>query len=101
MLQGLTGIHLVIILGIVLLLFGATKLPALAKGVGQSINIFKKEMDNDDRKKDGTASSDAAANASAAPVQQPTTQYPSSNGVQQPIVNPGPSGQPNGDSRSL
>jgi sec-independent protein translocase protein TatA len=102
--QGLTGIHLVIILGIVLLLFGATKLPALAKGLGQSINIFKKEMDTDGRKKTGTASPDAAAydaNASAAPVQQPTAQYPSSNGVQQPVVNPGPSAQPNSDSRSL
>ena len=29
---------------IVLLLFGATKLPALAKSVGQSAKIFKSEM---------------------------------------------------------
>ncbi|PYY39110.1 MULTISPECIES: twin-arginine translocase TatA/TatE family subunit [unclassified Curtobacterium] len=99
MLQGLTGIHLVIILGIVLLLFGATKLPALAKGLGQSINVFKKEMGTDDGKKTGAASTDGTANA--APVQQPTAQYPSSNGVQEPVVNPGPSTQPNSDSRSL
>ena len=44
MLGNLTGLHLLIILGIVILLFGATKLPALAKGLGQSITIFKKEM---------------------------------------------------------
>jgi sec-independent protein translocase protein TatA len=99
MFQGLTGIHLVIILGIVLLLFGATKLPALAKGLGQSINIFKKEMGTEDGKKAGNASTDATA--TAAPVQQPTAHYPSNNSDQQPVVNPGASTQPNSDSRSL
>lgn len=44
MLGNLTGIHLLIILGIVVLLFGATKLPALAKGIGQSLNIFRSEI---------------------------------------------------------
>ena len=39
-----TGWHLLLILGIVLLLFGATKLPALAKSVGQSMRVFRKEM---------------------------------------------------------
>ncbi|HEU0257703.1 MAG TPA: Sec-independent protein translocase subunit TatA [Microbacteriaceae bacterium] len=41
-----TGWHLVIILAIVLLLFGAPKLPALAKSVGQSMRIFRGEMKN-------------------------------------------------------
>ena len=50
MLGNLGGVHLLIILGIVILLFGATKLPALAKGLGQSINIFKKEMSDDEKK---------------------------------------------------
>ena len=40
----LTGWHLVIILAVVVLLFGATKLPALAKGVGSSIRIFRGEI---------------------------------------------------------
>lgn len=44
MLGNLTGVHLLIILGIVVLLFGATKLPALAKGIGQSLNIFRSEI---------------------------------------------------------
>ena len=44
MLNGLTGWHAVIILVVVVLLFGATKLPALAKSVGQSMKIFKNEM---------------------------------------------------------
>jgi len=38
--------HLLIILAIVLLLFGAPKLPALAKSVGQSMRIFRGEMKN-------------------------------------------------------
>ena len=44
MLSGLTGWHALIILAVVLLVFGATKLPALAKGLGQSVRIFQKEM---------------------------------------------------------
>lgn len=44
MLGDLTGWHMLIILAVVLLLFGATKLPALSKGIGQSIRIFRNEM---------------------------------------------------------
>jgi len=40
----LTGWHLLIVLAIVVLIFGAAKLPALAKSVGQSARIFKSEM---------------------------------------------------------
>jgi sec-independent protein translocase protein TatA len=45
--------HLVVIVLVVLVLFGASKLPVFAKGLGQSIKIFKREMDDiktDDRK---------------------------------------------------
>lgn len=41
---GLTGWHLLIVLAVILLLFGAAKLPALAKSVGQSARVFKGEM---------------------------------------------------------
>ncbi|WP_429607866.1 twin-arginine translocase TatA/TatE family subunit, partial [Staphylococcus aureus] len=41
MFAGLTGWHLLIILAVILLLFGAPKLPALAKSIGQSMRIFK------------------------------------------------------------
>ncbi|MBM7024566.1 Sec-independent protein translocase subunit TatA [Clavibacter zhangzhiyongii] len=44
MLGNLTGWHLVIILVVIVLLFGSTKLPALAKSVGQSMRIFKGEV---------------------------------------------------------
>ena len=39
-----SGSHWLIVFGIVLLLFGAKKIPELAKGVGQGIRNFKKEM---------------------------------------------------------
>lgn len=48
MFQGFTGWHALIILVVVLLLFGATKLPALAKSVGQSMKVFKNEMKTTD-----------------------------------------------------
>lgn len=48
MLGNLNGWHLVIILFLVLLLFGAPKLPGLARSVGQSMKIFKSEIKNND-----------------------------------------------------
>jgi sec-independent protein translocase protein TatA len=49
-----TGWHLIAIVLVVLVLFGATKLPVFAKGLGQSIKIFRKEMTDvqDDMAKD-------------------------------------------------
>jgi sec-independent protein translocase protein TatA len=38
-----TGWHLIAILVVILLLFGATRLPALSKSLGQSMRIFKNE----------------------------------------------------------
>lgn len=55
--------HLLIILAVILLLFGAAKLPALAKSLGQSARVFKgemKAMKNDD-------ASDAANTGATAP----------------------------------
>lgn len=40
----LQGWHLIVILVVILLLFGAAKLPALAKSMGQSARVFKGEM---------------------------------------------------------
>lgn len=61
MLQGLTGWHFLIILAVILLLFGAAKLPALAKSMGQSARVFKGEMkamkDDDPKTEPGTAAS--------------------------------------------
>lgn len=81
MLGNLTGWHLLIVLAVVLLLFGAAKLPALAKSVGQSARVFKgemKAMKEDDAattKSDPLASSaDGAAQTNAADaVRSPDT----------------------------
>ena len=40
--------HWLIVLIVVVLLFGAKKIPELAKGLGQVIKTFKKEMEEDD-----------------------------------------------------
>ena len=67
MFAGLTGWHLLIILAVILLLFGAPKLPALAKSIGQSMRIFKGEVD--ELKKDGK---DGAADGTASGTAQNT-----------------------------
>lgn len=58
MLGGLQGWHLLIVLAVILLLFGAAKLPALAKSMGQSARVFKGEMkamkDDDAARADST-----------------------------------------------
>ena len=46
------GWHFLVLLLVVLLLFGVNRLPALAKSVGQSLKIFKREVQDlaeDDR----------------------------------------------------
>jgi sec-independent protein translocase protein TatA len=43
-----SGSHWLIVFGIVILLFGAKKIPELAKGFGQGIRNFKKEMKEED-----------------------------------------------------
>jgi sec-independent protein translocase protein TatA len=67
MLGNLSGWHLLIIIAVVLLLFGAPKLPGLARSLGQSMRIFKsevKQMKDEEKPAETTeASSDAAPKA--------------------------------------
>ena len=44
MLRNISAWHVVIVLLVVVLLFGAKRLPDLAKSVGQSMKIFKNEV---------------------------------------------------------
>jgi sec-independent protein translocase protein TatA len=70
------GPHLWIILIIILLLFGAAKLPALAKSMGQSARVFKGEMKA--MKEDDAASSDSTANSTtASTTDAPAAEKPS------------------------
>lgn len=50
--------ELIIILVIVVLLFGARKLPELARGLGQSAREFRKGMDSNEEKKAEEAKSE-------------------------------------------
>jgi sec-independent protein translocase protein TatA len=54
-----------VVLAVVLLLFGATRLPALARSIGQSTKIFREEMKTDKPTAD-SATPDAAGTAKAA-----------------------------------
>lgn len=45
--MGISVQQLLIILVIIVLLFGAKKIPELAKGVGKGIKSFKAEMEDD------------------------------------------------------
>ncbi|WP_020573850.1 twin-arginine translocase TatA/TatE family subunit [Actinopolymorpha alba] len=59
--MGSLGPTELIIIGVVLvLLFGATRLPQTAKGIGQALKIFKKELRDEDKPQ-----------AEAAPAAQP------------------------------
>ena len=49
MFANLTGWHALIILAVVLLIFGAAKLPALARSIGQSVKILQKEVQTKDK----------------------------------------------------
>lgn len=44
MLSNLNGWHLLIVILVVLLIFGAPKLPGLARSLGQSMRIFRQEV---------------------------------------------------------
>lgn len=59
---GLGGTELIVILVIILLLFGGAKLPALAKGLGQSVKEFKNASKDDDDSKKEEKKSDKPGN---------------------------------------
>lgn len=64
----LQGWEWVIILAIVLLLWGAPKLPGLAKSMAQSMRIFKKEIGTDGKPKVAEAKPEAVVAAAEAEV---------------------------------
>ncbi len=50
--------HLLVILGIALLVFGPKKLPELGKGIGDGIRGFKSAINGSDESADKTATGD-------------------------------------------
>lgn len=70
MFGNISGPTLLVILFIVLLLFGAPKLPALARSLGQSMKILKKEVTPEEKAEAeaGTATATAAPVADVTPA---------------------------------
>jgi len=66
--MGIHGWQWLLILAIILLLFGAAKLPALAKSMGQSARVFKTEMKAMKEDDQATVSS-----STTAPTVEPAT----------------------------
>ena len=60
----LGGWELVILIGVLVLLFGAKRLPDMARSIGQSARVFKGEMKG---MKDEAGNSDTSAESPAAP----------------------------------
>lgn len=92
MFGNLSGPTLLVILFIVLLLFGAPKLPGLAKSLGQSMRILKKEVRSDAAEnvnaEEGATPPSPAAPASPAST---TTQPPAPPAVPSPETPRSPS----------
>lgn len=61
---GLRTPELLIILVIVVVLFGANRLPQLGKGLGEGIRSFKKSFSGDDDKPSGSGSGGGQASGS-------------------------------------
>jgi sec-independent protein translocase protein TatA len=96
----LGGWEFVILIGVLVLLFGAKRLPDMARSIGQSARVFKGEMKGmkgDDKPADKPAEPPAAAAAPpaelppAAPVAQPVSQP-----VAQPSAQPSATQEPTG-----
>ncbi len=72
-----SGTELLLIFGIVVLLFGAKKIPELAKGIGKGIKNFKEEMKDTEEPKEVASSEtkqvESTANESSAATQEKTT----------------------------
>ncbi|MCC5953911.1 MAG: twin-arginine translocase TatA/TatE family subunit [Acidimicrobiia bacterium] len=62
---GMRGPELLVILVIVLLLFGGSQLPKLAKSLGQAQREFKKSIDEDSDDDETTSSDDTSAKKTA------------------------------------
>ncbi|MBV5277847.1 MAG: twin-arginine translocase TatA/TatE family subunit [Campylobacteraceae bacterium] len=65
--------HWLVILAVVVLLFGAKKIPELAKGVGQGIKDFKKAIKEDKENEAAAAASVDKVEAKQENVVTPTT----------------------------
>jgi sec-independent protein translocase protein TatA len=74
-LRGLEGWHIVIIVALLVVLFGARRMPGAARSLGQSLRIFKSEIK---AAKDDDPQPDTATVTAPPPIEQrvePVTQH--------------------------
>jgi sec-independent protein translocase protein TatA len=72
--------ELFLIFVVILLLFGAKRLPEMAKGMGRALTVFKKELKETTDEIKGTMDDAARSNDSAKPPQKKTTDDGEKNG---------------------
>ncbi len=90
-----SGWHILIIVALVLLLFGATKLPALAKGLGESIRILRKETTRSGDEAAGGDSDTVTDSAGEAPVKpKPAESKPAESKPAEPNASDTPASDP-------
>jgi sec-independent protein translocase protein TatA len=80
-----------IVLVVVLLLFGATRLPALARSIGQSTKIFREEMKTD---KADPAAQAKPADGAAMTEAEPVTASPEERSAPAKSAEPGKTSKP-------
>ena len=66
---GLSPVELIIIVGVIVLLFGSSKIPQLMRGVGSGINEFKKGLKEGDAPAGDAKPGDPAKPAEAKPAE--------------------------------
>ena len=69
-----SGTELLIIFGIIVLLFGAKKIPDLAKGIGKGIKNFKQEMKETDEVVEAPKKVEASEEVASTQTPKSTTQ---------------------------
>ena len=77
-LRGLEGWHIVIIVALLVVLFGARRMPGAARSLGQSLRIFKSEIKaakDDDPQPDPTPTPVAAPPPSIEQPAEPVARY--------------------------
>lgn len=93
--NGLQPSHIIILLLVIILIFGASKLPDIASNIGKSLKVFKKEVK--ELRDDDDVDTSSYTATGGQPPQGTRPQYP---GTQNPTTPPeqppagGPSGQP-------
>lgn len=70
------GWHPILLILIVVLIFGANRLPGAARNIAQSMKIFKRELESGDDKSTGSATGATSAAPTAPPAAPPAAAQP-------------------------